>query len=187
MSDPACTSPDLFSGESLPSDTTATCESPAYGSAITIDGDDDFKRKARACLDAIKNTPTGAKMLREIESSGHKVTIKKTSGGNGADASSWDGGRKDDGTPGTGCDTTVNYNPDKTQISDGSETWMNRPACIGMAHELVHAWRNAKGINDFTAKGEDMAVGVSPYENEAVTENKIRDEWTPKQPKRPRY
>ena len=33
----------------------------------------------------------------------------------------------------------------------------------------------------------DMAVGLPPYDKQSFTENKIRNEWNPKQPQRPRY
>ena len=139
-------------------------------------------------LDEIKSTPTGAAMLKSIEDSGKPVTIKATSGGNGARP--LDGAnakRKTDGTPGSGSGTVVSFNPDRKQIGDGSEPWMTRPPAVGLAHELVHADHSANGTNDFTPAGEDMAVGLPPHDTQPFTENKIRDEWKPKQPKRPRY
>ena len=166
----------------------APCPTSTYGTAITIEGSDDFKKKTIEALDAIKKTPTGAKMLKSIEDSGKKLTFKESSTGNSA--SPIDGAkaqRKADGTPGEGSGSTVRYNPNKPQVGDGSEPWMTRPPAVGLAHELIHAYHSANGTNDFTPKGEDMAVGVPPYDTEAVTENKIRDEWTPKQPNRPHY
>ncbi len=64
---------------------------------------------------------------------------------------------------------------------------MTRPPGVGLGHELVHAYHSANGTNDFTQKGEDMAVGVAPYDKEDVSENKMREQWDPKQPLRPRY
>ncbi len=182
------TSPDQFDG-SLPvcSPVTGCPDSGKYGDAITIDGSEDFRKKTRLCLEAISKTATGAKMLKAIESGGKAVVIKETSGGNGIDADSYDAERKADGTPGAGCNSTVHYNPTKTQIGDGSEGWMKRPPCIGLGHELVHAYHNSRGTNDFTQMGEQMAVGLDVYESETVSENKLRDEWKPKQPKRTQY
>lgn len=183
------TSPTSGSGASPACSPTASCaDSGKYGKAITIDGSDDFKKKTKECLDAINKTPTGAKMLKSIEDSGQKVTFQETSNGNSAtpdDRSKAQ--RKADGTPGAGTGSTVKYNPNKTQIGDGSEPWMTRPPCVGVAHELVHVYHSANGTNDFTQKGEDMAVGNAPYDTEPVTENKMRDEWTPKQPQRTHY
>ena len=182
------TPPSSGSGGTPAACTTTACPDPSkYGKAITIEGDDDFKKKTRQCLDAINKTPTGAKMIKSIEDSGKKVTFKETSQGNSAQAKSSKAKRKADGSPGDGSSSTVKYNPTKTQIGDGSEPWMKRPPCVGLAHELVHVYHSANGTGDFPPKSEDMAVGVPPYDTEPVTENKIRDEWTPKQPQRPRY
>ena len=164
------------------------CPSGDYCKGIKTDGNDDFKRKTSACLDKIKATPSGAAMLKNLCGGSTTTTIKQTSGGNGAapdDTSKAQ--RKPDGSPGVGSGSTIHFNSDRTQIGDGSEPWMNRPSCIGLAHELVHAYHSANGTNDFTSKGEDMAVGVPPYDTEPISENTIRSEWTPKQPARPHY
>ncbi len=159
-----------------------------YGKGIKLEGNEEFRKKTIAELDRINKTPSGAKMLKSIDDSGKTVTIKQTSDGNGASPADISKAKlRSDGKPGEGSDTTVKFNPDKTQIGDGSEAWMKRPPGVGLAHEMVHAYHNANGTNDFTAKGEDMAVGVAPYDKEPVTENKIREEWDPKQPLRPHY
>ena len=141
-----------------------------------------------SALDQIKTIPTGTAMLKSIDQSGQQVTIKTTTAGNGAaPLNGTNARRKSDGTPGSGSGSIVSFNPDRQTIGDGSEPWMTRPPAVGLAHELVHAEHSAHGTNDFTPAGEDMAVGVPPYDNQPFTENKIRNEWNPKQPQRPRY
>jgi uncharacterized Zn-binding protein involved in type VI secretion len=158
-----------------------------YGS-IKLEGTPAERQKMIKALDDIKATPTGAAMLKSIDDSGQQVTIKATTGGNGAaPLDRANAQRKADGSPGSGSGSTVSFNPDRGTIGDGSEPWMTRPPAVGLAHELVHAEHSAHGTNDFTPAGEDMAVGVAPYENQPFTENKIRDEWNPKQPQRPHY
>ena len=45
--------------------TTAACpDAGKYGTAISIEGSDEFKKKTQECLNAINKTPTGAKMLK---------------------------------------------------------------------------------------------------------------------------
>jgi len=64
------------------------------------------------------------------------------------------------------------------------------PVILG--HELVHAHHNAKGTNDFTIEGEQMAVGLPPqtgfpkdHSKQGVSENALRDGLN--QPKRTTY
>src|ERR1700676_421371 len=159
-----------------------------YCKGIKIDGDDNFRKQTTACLDQIKATPSGAAMLSNLCNGSNTVNIKQTSGGNGADPDdSSKAQRKADGSPGDGTGSTVHFNPTKTQIGDGSQPWMNRPPCVGLGHELVHAYHSANGTNDFSSKGEDMAVGLPPYDKEPISENTMRSEWNPKQPTRTSY
>ena len=79
------TSPSAGSGGTPAACTTTPCpDAGKYGTAITIEGTDEFKKKTKECLDALNSTPTGAKMIKSIEDSGKKVTFKETSGGNSA-------------------------------------------------------------------------------------------------------
>jgi type VI secretion system secreted protein VgrG len=159
-----------------------------YGSAIVLDGDEEFRRKTIQALNEMALTPTGRALLASLEASDQTITIKPSTGGNGASPS--DGSkaqRRPDGTPGDGCGSTVRFNPDRTVVGDGSEDWHRRPPGVGLAHELIHANHSAHGTNDFTPAGEDMAVGVAPYDTDPFTENRIRSEWYPPQPQRPSY
>jgi NleD-like pathogen effector protein (putative zinc metallopeptidase) len=176
-----------------------------YNDGITLKGPQDFVDKTKAHLDKIATTTTGDALLKSLAASGKMTTIVPTTGGNAAPPANWKGALAKDsemkwtdssGTErsikgeGTGSDTTVKYNPDRTSI--GSEDWMKRPPEIGLAHELIHADDAAHGKMDGTSKDgiynyERQAVGLDPYKDKALTENKIRAEWDPKQPERPRY
>jgi len=158
------------------------------GRSIVVKGDSVFQSKVLGDLAQINSTPTGAGLLKSIDNAAQPVTISKTSGGNGA--SPIDGTRAvpgPDGTPGPGTGSNVSYNPDRTQIGDGSQPWHTRPPAIGLAHELMHANHSANGTNDFTPTGEDMVVGNPPHDSEPFTENKVRSEWNPPQPPRDTY
>lgn len=173
-----------------------------YGSAIRLDGDEEFRRKTIAALDEIKGTPSGAALLQSIEDSGKSVTIRETNGGNSENATSFaDGLLKQDGTKGTGSDSVVDFNPDRSVIGDGSEPWMNRPASVGLAHELIHSAHDANGTTEFDYSDADkqpqnyelQTVGLAgtkdgaavDYSGNAFTENKIRADLG--QPARPEY
>ncbi len=124
-----------------------------YGTGIKIEGDEDFRRKTIAALDDIKKTPTGAAMLADIDKSGKTVTIKPTTGGNAVNGLSSGAFVGNDGKPGSGSDSTVLFNPDRTKI--GAEEWENRPPAVGLAHELVHADHAANGSVDMTRVPND--------------------------------
>lgn len=173
-----------------------------YGKAIKIKGDEAFQKKVIADLDAIKKTPTGAKLLEALEKSGKTITIKPTKDGNATGFTN-DGMMKN-GKPGPGSNSTVEYDPDTKKIN--SEDWGTRPPAIGLAHELIHARHAAEGTvsegevdNDSKPDPADpkkiakedneevRTVGLPPYDKEETTENKIRSEWDPPQPKRKWY
>lgn len=178
-----------------------------YNAGITVKGPQDFVDKTKAHLDNIAKTATGEKLLKSLADSGKVATIVPTTGGNAAPPANWPGALPKDekltwkdsaGTEhsitgdGTGSDTKVEYNPDRKVVGGGTEDWQTRPPEIGLAHELIHADDAAHGKMDPAQKDgtynyERQAVGLPPYENKEFTENKIRAEWDPKQPARPRY
>ena len=178
-------------------------ESVKYGKTITIKGSEEFQKKVLADLAAIKKTPTGAKLLEALDKWGKPVTIVETKGGNVTDEFTKDALSKD-GDWGNGSASTVKYNPDQKTIN--SSKWGTRPPAIELAHELIHAKHASEGSVDTkkvdndskpdpadpkkTAKESDeevRAVGISPYEDDDITENKIRSEWDPPQTKREWY
>jgi hypothetical protein len=79
-----------------------------------------------------------------------------------------------------GSDTTVRYNPDRSQI--GRSDWQKQPPPIWLCHELIHADDAAYGRmnpdwRDGTFDYERQAIGLSPYEKKRFTENKLRSQW----------
>lgn len=82
-------------------------------------------------------------------------------------------------TAGTGCGSMVNYTLGTANPLNGE-----RPPAIGLAHELIHAYYNILGIqpgyevdNPTSVLFEYRCVGLGPWVNANVSENKIREEW----------
>lgn len=81
---------------------------------------------------------------------------------------------------GVGISSSVRWNPQKISLS-GERA---RPAFIGLAHELIHAWHNMNGSQpdfELTPLYEYICVGLGPWSNESappnlVTENRIRSD-----------
>ncbi len=169
---------------------------------ITIEDDADFKPKVLRDLQIISQTPSGKALLKSLESSGK--TIRITPAGADGNAMFVDlktsrgaGLRKKDGTPGPKADSIIEYDPDKISLGAGSggaydkAKWANppnRPADIGLFHEMVHADDYAHGrydetpvINpkrpgpaDYRDRSEMRAVGlIGTY---SYTENTYRSE-----------
>ncbi|WP_245942232.1 M91 family zinc metallopeptidase [Sphingomonas gilva] len=176
------------------------------GTAITIEGDLAFQQATVSALADIMKTPAGAKMLSDLESSGKKVKIVPTTGGNAVGYDSvTNASVGPDGKPGSGSNSTIKFNPTKTTVGSGTESWQNRPTGVGLAHELVHSTHAAHGERDVTPvqndhkpsthpsgydhfkKEEVRTVGIPPYDNEPYSENLIRSQWDPPQPSRPYY
>lgn len=97
--------------------------------------------------------------------------------------------------PGPGCHSVVFWNPTKILGTLTTGAPNNRPAAIGLAHEMIHAYHNLHGTqlswsedssNPSTVLYEYMCVGLGPWAAAATpTENAIRAEQM--QPNRPCY
>jgi hypothetical protein len=162
---------------------------------LKLDGSDAFKAKVMPDLAWIMTSSVGQEFFDAMAKTGQKMTIKETTSGNATsydpDADSWE---KDDGTPGKGCDVTVEYNTGEWNPYGGTEEWMTRPPAIGMAHEMVHGWTGmmgtrAKGtvvVEGVTEKRREMqATGLGDWEKAKFSENKFRAAFG--LPPRPRY
>ena len=85
---------------------------------------------------------------------------------------------------GSGSGSRIDLNPDGNQSCVGEKGMQWRPPGIGLAHELVHAWRNSTGNRLFDdAVGcsvdddEIMTTGIPPYMEGKFTENHFRVAW----------
>ena len=189
--------PDVATGEKTIVDMT---DADQRGASVSVTGSAEFQARTQSDLDAMRSMPSGQELLRTLDDSGKKTTIRETSSGNSAGGTNFnDGFMNADGTAGKGTDAQVNYNT--TRISLGSEEWMNRPPVVGLFHELVHAsdmlnGTLALGEKNGTRNLEPSAVGLpidldqDPSTPDVVQggrpgENVLRDELN--LPTRPRY
>ncbi|MDT7953667.1 MAG: M91 family zinc metallopeptidase [Acetobacteraceae bacterium] len=77
---------------------------------------------------------------------------------------------------GTGTVSAIKWDPASTETPDGA-----RPPYIALAHELIHCMHNLKGTSYMTGIGdvkvdEMMVTGLKGYEQQPVSENRIREE-----------
>jgi hypothetical protein len=84
-------------------------------------------------------------------------------------------------TTGKGSDATISYNPDKTTGGKDVNNSTERPAEIGLAHELGHARNMANGVSTTASSGVEDPDGsgtiLSKEElNVRKVENEIRAE-----------
>ncbi|MEZ4407957.1 MAG: M91 family zinc metallopeptidase [Polyangiales bacterium] len=170
-----------------------------FGTAITIKGTPEFQAKTVRDLNTIKGTKSGRTLLRSLDRSGRSVTVQSDGGaGNFARAKGAGASVDAKGERGAGSDVIVGYNPDRTALSaaPGSPyakaAWAkepNRPADVGLFHELVHADDMASGRLDTrggvntgaragqkVSRAELRAVGLPPFEEERYSENAYRAE-----------
>lgn len=161
------------------------------GANITIKGSKAFRDAVVRDLQRLDATPTGHDLLQSLNAPGKgPVTIVHSAAGNSVNGTTAGANLRPDGTAGPGSGSTLNYNPDKTQIGDGSQAYMNRPPAVGLGHELVHCEQAQNGTWSGNKTGgvendELAAVGLPPYQNNSHTENKIRSEMG--QPPRTKY
>jgi uncharacterized Zn-binding protein involved in type VI secretion len=179
-----------------------------YNSFITIEGTPDFQAKAVRDLNKIADTPSGKKLLKSMQDSGkqcriHIDTQPSGSPGNWAwtdppppAGANLPGYLKSDGSAGSSANTEIGYDPDRTSLSGppgspyNSATWAqspNRPADVGLFHEMVHADDMTHGRLDDTngtnvgplagtpiANSELRAAGLPPYDTSDYSENTYR-------------
>ncbi|MFT4151352.1 MAG: M91 family zinc metallopeptidase [Paracoccaceae bacterium] len=161
------------------------------GENMVVQGTPEFQAQVAKDLDKLYATPTGKSLIDSINTPGKKpVKIIETADGNKVNGTTRQGWKQSDGTPGSGSGSTLNYNPNRTQVGDGSEPWMTRPPAVGLGHELVHCEQAQNGTwsddkTNGTENDELQAAGVPPFENGAHTENKIRKDLG--EPPRTRY
>jgi uncharacterized Zn-binding protein involved in type VI secretion len=177
-----------------------------YNSFITIEGDSEYQAKVLRDLNIIASTPSGERLLASMEASGRNVRIHpEDNPGDGNAAwtdpeppTNTDHMLQPDGTAGPGTDTQIWYNPDRTSLSGppgspyNTADWAqegNRPADVGLFHEMVHTddmmngrMPPGEGTNTGAKAGtpiensELRAAGLPPYDNESYSENTYRND-----------
>jgi len=86
-------------------------------------------------------------------------------------------GNDQSSSDGTGAISSIKWDPKNTDTPDGA-----RPPFIALAHELIHCLYNLAGTSnlingDVGKKQDEMRVtGLRGFEQEAISENKIRGE-----------
>jgi hypothetical protein len=146
--------------------------------------DPNFQNNVLRDLTTMSNYPTGMNTLNSLNNSGQTVNIQHTNvaGGNSYTPSNVAGalpnGSRFGSTTGNGSGSggTVDYNPDYEPPTDADPS-INRPADVGLNHELTHADHAAHGNYDITTP--DPATPNNPHMEETNTidrDNAYRDE-----------
>ena len=156
------------------------------GDNLIVKGDDDFTLKTMNNLSDLYNTPTGKKVIDDINKSKFKTTIvkldEKTARENGGRQDSDD--QKAGETPGKGSGGTVSYNPDVPygpfEDKDGKKVFLPNSSALG--HELIHAKHAAEGTDKLpnaepaepdSNEEESQTIGIHGHKDDPVTENNI--------------
>lgn len=156
------------------------------GNSIVINPsptDPDFQNKVLGDLTEMSNHPSGMQTLNEVNNSGHTATIQHTAtpGGN---ATTFDSNQ--DATPagqpalgggtgtGNGTNSTIDYNPD-FEPPTAADPSINRPADVGLNHELSHFLDGANATDDNTP--DPAHPGQAMAETNAIErDNAYRDD-----------
>lgn len=165
-----------------------------------------FRQQYMGYMQELVKTPAGLQLLEQLDSSKHSTTIQHGVDGNLAEPKDNEPGHLTrDGRPGAGTDVTVTGAPSQTEwdgetCHQGKQPWMEDRPKFGFYHELVHAYHFNRGTNELDghnhaacvteypheiAKKEFQAVGLGPYQANAVSENAIRAQMGA--PLRPTY
>ncbi len=185
----------------LPDGTTVT----EYNAFITIEGTPEYQAKVVRDLNRIAGTPSGKALLASMGKTGKHVRIHTDNGtGNAAwtdpspPGANSPGYLRTDGTAGPASDTQVWYNPDRDRLSGppgspyNTANWAqspNRPADVGLFHEMTHCDDMMQGKLDSTQgtnlgpkagtpipNSELRAAGLPPYNGQPYSENTYRSD-----------
>jgi hypothetical protein len=115
-------------------------------------------------------------MMSALQSSKHNFTITQSGEGNKITINNWRGA-----TNGTGSGGTISWSSSNTSGGPNTAGGTSRPAYIGLAHELGHAYFAAKGTalsgDWFTVTTESSTQKVQNTDKQAIhLENLIRAE-----------
>jgi type VI secretion system secreted protein VgrG len=158
------------------------------GKNIVVKGTDDFKKKALNDIASIGSTPTGKKLLDNIDGGKHTVTVQESPINPATGKRSTGFATKTnpaDAENGTGTDTTISYNTDGTKAKDKDGKPIDIPGKEVLGHELIHADHNSSGTNlssqpdpkDPTGNQEESrTIGINDHKDEPISENKLLEE-----------
>jgi RHS repeat-associated protein len=117
-------------------------------------GNDKFATRVQKDLNILKRKGM-SEQINSLEKSSNKHTIKLSGNKNSIDPGAEN---EKNISNGIGCGTTIGYNPNLTEI----EEWV-RPAVVGLAHEIQHAYEMDKGIynkNTVTCRLIDISCNI---------------------------
>lgn len=171
-----------------------------YNDHITIEGSPEYQAAVVRDLDRMAATESGRRTLDEFAKTGKNVTIKPIPAGgqfdngfcdyaNPADNVAGKGLPNADGTPGTGADGVITYNPSLTNEYTGADgkTYTQEPFEV-LNHEMIHAVHQGQGNDRFGEKKpspqdnvEEMQTigtkdGTHDFTNDPVTEAALSKE-----------
>ncbi|WP_299189852.1 DUF6443 domain-containing protein [uncultured Aquimarina sp.] len=145
---------------------------------IIIDGDEEFRNQALANLQSLtddtlqidqngkvtvadsgcsEGCENGDNLVSELINSDKVVTIRESNGKNSTTASDNEAAGN-----GTGSDSTISFNPNRTQGGVDEKASKERPSEIGLAHELGHSKDIANGTEPPINASSQY---VEPYED----------------------
>ncbi len=141
------------------------------GREVKVVGDNDFKKKVSENITEIKSGNGGATLMKAAEAAPQVITIIESRNG----ANSTRAAANADTTP---SDSTINFAPaNKTGGKDANGS-TDRPAFVGLAHEMGHAVAAAKGAQSFD-KGDGKPRTTPPSEKQSLkAENEVRKDHT---------
>ena len=95
------------------------------------------------------------------------------------------------GAAAEGCGSNISFDiKDWSENITGVKQYLNtmadRPPAIGLAHELIHAYHNQRGLQPGREQGDGtttlyelLCTGLGPWAAEQISENAIRGQWPP--------
>jgi hypothetical protein len=145
-------------------DRTRTVGLSSAGKRLEVRGSKEFRARVQSDLEAFRSLPEGQALLRELDRSRRRVTIRESNAGSTA---GWDGKHAfrnfNTGRPGKGSDVKVTYNIEDVRL--GNEDFFRLPPIAIFAHELTHAREAAHGILPLGKTDQDNPAYPGPVFN----------------------
>lgn len=147
------------------------------GREVRVIGSAEFKQRVDESIGKLNSGPNGKALMQAANATPKIITITEIKGRNSTEASA-----AADKTP---SDSKIRLDPSNTKGGVDSTGSTDRPAFVGLAHEMGHAVATANGEQSFD-KGSGKSGTTPPSEQQAMkAENGVRQDH--KLPTRPTY
>ncbi|MGR4876402.1 M91 family zinc metallopeptidase [Pseudoxanthomonas sp. LARHCG66] len=141
------------------------------GRRIRIEGTREFKQQVREDIKELESKPEGRALVNSLRDTKNVILIRESTGDNSTRVSASPSANK-----GVGLGSEIKYNPSNNTGGQDATGSTQRPAFVGLGHEMGHSKAINEGVQS-SVYGAPIKGTTPPAEYQSLPiENKIRQE-----------